>query len=281
MSEVTVGDPPAEGRDTGLKVCPECGRNVKRLIREKCGACYERARQAGAEPVRTWPELDPEFRALLLPVPRTNHTFARRVFAYVDASGDCWEWTGTTDDNGYGIIGRGGRGGGNLRAHSAVWQLLVGAIPDGMVFDHLCRNRPCVNPDHGEIVTPGENTKRGYGVSRGLGARKVCNYGHPLDGITFVNGRAIRYCKTCARSKMRAKYVPTPRDFDSGRAREVIMRSKAGERPADIARAMNIDYNAAKRIARDWRNGGYQSLGIPIVALRLKTRDKGRARSLR
>jgi HNH endonuclease len=250
-----------------LRICAECGCPAERIIRERCSTCYERARRNGAISVRTLPPLDPEFEALLLPVPGTNRTFAQRVFACVDASGDCWEWTGTLTDDGYGTIGRGGRGAGNIGAHCAVWQLLVGAIPDGMVYDHLCRNRSCVNPDHGEIVPPGENTKRGYGASRGLGARKVCDYGHPLDGMKRKpNGKPIRYCKTCVRERMRKAYVPKPRDFDSGRAREVIMRSKAGERPADIARAMNIDYNAAKRITRDWRNGGYQSLGIPVAA---------------
>lgn len=250
-----------------IKACSECGNTTQRIIRERCSTCYERARRTGAISVRTWPELDPELEALLLPVPRTNHTFARRVFAYVDASGDCWEWTGTTDEDGYGVIGRGGRGSGMLKAHGAVWQLLVGAIPDGMVYDHLCRSHSCVNPDHGEIVPPGENTKRGYGASFGLGARTVCGYGHPLDGIRKNRNKIVRYCKTCRREKQAAKYVPKPRHFDADRAREVIVRYKAGERPADIARAIGISLNTAKRIARDWRNGGYQSLGIAVTEL--------------
>lgn len=251
-----------------FQICTECGCIPKRVIREKwCGTCYARGVRSGAIAVRTLPALDPEFEALLLPVPGTNRTFARRVFACVDASGDCWEWTGTIRDDGYGTVGKGGRGAGNMVAHLAVRELLVGPVPDGMVHDHLCRNRSCVNPDHGEIVTPGENTKRGYGASHGLGARKVCGYGHPLDGAKRKpNGKPVRYCKTCVRLRTHARYVPKPRYFDSDRAREVIMRSKAGERPADIARAMGIDQNAAKRIARDWRNGGYQSLGIPIAA---------------
>lgn len=247
--------------------CADCGQVAERIIRERCSTCYERARRTGVISVRSWPPLDPEVEALLLPVPGTNSTFARRVLAYVDASGDCWKWTGTIQDDGYGTIGKGGRRAGRMVAHRAVRELLVGPIPDGMVHDHLCRNRSCVNPDHGEIVTPGENTKRGYGISHGLRARKVCGYGHPLDGLRRKpNGKPVRYCKTCARDQMRAKYVPKPRYFDADRAREVIMRYKAGERPADIARAMNIDQNITKRIARDWRNGGYQSLGIPIAA---------------
>lgn len=246
-----------------IEICPECGRKPKgRVIAGRCSGCYESVRR-GVE--KDWPPLDPEFQALLLPVPGTNHTFARRVFAYVDACGDCWEWTGTLRDDGYGTIGKGGRSSGPMVAHRAVWLLLVGAIADGMVFDHLCRNRSCVNPDHGEIVPPGENTKRGYGASHRFGKRKNCDYGHPLDGIRGQRNKTYRYCKTCRREKEAARYVPKPRYFDADRARGVILRYRAGEKPADIARAMDINLNTAKRIARDWRNGGYQSLGIAVT----------------
>ena len=154
MSEATFGTPSPEDDDgilvVGLKVCTECGRDAKRLIRKKCGACYER--QRCARPPR-WAPLDPEIAVLLLLVPRTSPTFAQRVFHYVDASGDCWEWTGTLDDDGYGVIGRGPRGTGTIAAYRAVWELLVGPIPDGMSYDHLCKNHACVNPGHAEIVT--------------------------------------------------------------------------------------------------------------------------------
>jgi hypothetical protein len=49
-------------------------------------------------------------------------------------------------------------------AHRAVYELLVGPIPDGHHLDHLCRYRPCVCPDHLEPVIPKENTYRGNGV---------------------------------------------------------------------------------------------------------------------
>jgi hypothetical protein len=209
MTEVTSGDP-SEGDQGGilvarLPVCTECGREVKQLKRKMCGTCYMRDRRGGGAARRV--PLDPEIAALLLPVPGTSASFAERVFTYVDATGDCWEWTGALDGHGYGVIGKGGRGSGNMPAHCAVWSLLVGAIPDGMVYDHLCRRPTCCFPGHGEIVTDEENKRRGYSMSVLYAKRTTCNFGHPLDGRTLdsKSGRTIRYCKTCAREKARAR----------------------------------------------------------------------------
>ena len=164
MSEATSGVLPAEGptgeSGSGLKVCTECGRGVEKLTRKMCGTCYMRVRRGGGVARRV--PLDPEIAVLLLPVPGTSPSFAERVFTYVDASGDCWEWTGAKDQNGYGVIGRGGRGTGNMPAHCAAWSLLVGPIPDGMQYDHLCRRHDCVFPGHGEIVTAEINKARGF-----------------------------------------------------------------------------------------------------------------------
>jgi len=197
MSEASSGEPSPEDP----VVCPECGRIPKRWIAGKCGACYEAARHGRG--LRKWPPLDPEITAALFQVPGTSRTFARRVFSHIDTSGDCWEWTSGKSDGGYGKIGRGARGAGQMAAHRAVWQLLVGPIADGLELDHLCRNHGCVNPDHLEPVTPGVNQRRGFGPSGLYARREVCdNGGHPLDGRRT---RGDRYCKTCNRERERAR----------------------------------------------------------------------------
>jgi HNH endonuclease len=145
-----------------------------------------------------------------LPVPRTSATFAARVFAKIDASGDCWEWTAAKDKAGYGVMGRGSQAAGKIQAHRAVWELLVGSIPAGMEYDHLCRNRGCVNPDHGEIVTPEENKRRGFGSAVLYSIRETCEFGHALDGHRRNGDRTVRYCKTCARERQNARHVPKP-----------------------------------------------------------------------
>lgn len=50
--------------------------------------------------------------------------------------------------------------GGMWPTHRLVWLLERGEIGDGLTLDHLCRNRRCVNLDHLEPVSSGENTRR-------------------------------------------------------------------------------------------------------------------------
>jgi len=35
-------------------------------------------------------------------------------------------------------------------------------VSEGLTIDHLCGVKRCVNPDHMEVVTRGENTRRYY-----------------------------------------------------------------------------------------------------------------------
>ncbi len=41
------------------------------------------------------------------------------------------------------------------------YEFVFGAIPPGLVIDHTCCNRSCVNPHHMDVVTNTENIRRG------------------------------------------------------------------------------------------------------------------------
>jgi hypothetical protein len=67
-------------------------------------------------------------------------------------------WTGRVNEHGYGRFHIGNR---QFYAHRYFYEILRAPIPAGLVLDHLCRVPRCVNPDHLEPVTRGENVRRG------------------------------------------------------------------------------------------------------------------------
>jgi hypothetical protein len=69
----------------------------------------------------------------------------------------CWLWTGSIKGTGYGQIMIDGR---PARAHRVAYELLRAEIPSGLVLDHLCGIKACVNPWHLEPVTQAINVQR-------------------------------------------------------------------------------------------------------------------------
>jgi hypothetical protein len=147
-----------------------------------------------------------------------------RFWAKVEITGFCWNWTaGTT--RGYGVISLGGRHGEKVYAHRWSYQHLVGAIPEGMAIDHLCRNILCVNPDHLEPVPNSENVRRGA-VSRNKAG--VCKYGHPLD-YQRPDGHG-RNCTTCNTERNGARYKSDPEFRERVLARQQAHREANKDR---------------------------------------------------
>lgn len=124
-----------------------------------------------------------------------------RFWSKVRPEGDCWVWTASTRNGGYGQFRIDGR---VKVAHRLAFEELRDEIPGGLVLDHLCRNRKCVNPDHLDPVTDQVNIARGEG---GVNQRRKthCPQGHPYDEQNTRRYRTGRYCRTCGGGTDRKK----------------------------------------------------------------------------
>lgn len=110
-------------------------------------------------------------------------------------SGECYLWKRKLDKDGYGTFYFRKK---NRRAHRVAYFIANGSIGDGMVIDHICKNRNCVAISHLREITTRQNSLEN---SRSLGAinamKTHCKFGHPFDR---KYGKQ-RYCSKCQSEK--------------------------------------------------------------------------------
>ena len=75
--------------------------------------------------------------------------------------GACIVWTGAKMPSGYGGLRVDGK---VVYAHRYSWERVNGPIPEGMLIDHACHNRACVNADHLRLATPEQNARNRAGA---------------------------------------------------------------------------------------------------------------------
>ena len=99
-------------------------------------------------------------------------SLADRVHANTDKTGDCWLWTGSTMNTGYGVVFINGK---TILAHRAAYEVANGPIPAGMLIDHKCHKPRCVKPSHIHAVTQKQNmeNRKGAQTRSKSGARGV------------------------------------------------------------------------------------------------------------
>ena len=80
----------------------------------------------------------------------------------VQVGPECWEWVGSKDVKGYGVMKIAGV---TYAAHRMAFERAHGPIPSGAYICHKCDNPPCVNPAHLYVGTHADNMRDK--VSRG------------------------------------------------------------------------------------------------------------------
>lgn len=115
-----------------------------------------------------------------------------RFWSKVDKSAECWIWHSTRIWNGYGHFRANGK---KVLAHRWIYEHHFGPIADGLVVDHMCHARECVNPAHLQVVSRKENNENLQGPRKGniSGVRGVTWYepGRSWKAGLSHNGKQI------------------------------------------------------------------------------------------
>lgn len=109
---------------------------------------------------------------------RTQERFWSKVV--ITTPDECWMWTPPPMSTGYGQFRVKPK---TLLAHRVAFEITKGAIPPGMIIDHRCRNRRCVNPGHLQAVSAKANAENLGGAQR-----------NSASGI-----RGVHWLKTCGK----------------------------------------------------------------------------------
>lgn len=129
--------------------------------------------------------------------------YERLLSEVITTSDDCWEVQRMRNNAGYSRVQIGGGGGSYVQGHRLSYERNVGPIPDGMVVDHVCRNRTCINPDHLQLLTMPQNSGR-----NAWSLKTHCPQGHPYDEQNtywYPGEGRHRQCRACGREKSRLR----------------------------------------------------------------------------
>lgn len=132
-------------------------------------------------------------------------SFEFNFWSKVSIGDGCWMWMKGINHSGYGHIRINDR---RYLSHRVSYRLIIGAIPEGLQLDHLCRVRACVNPSHLEPVTNLANSRRRFVfVKATLDERTHCWQGHLLDSRnTYTYPGHSNKCRRCHNESSARKY---------------------------------------------------------------------------
>ena len=122
----------------------------------------------------------------------TNEIVGQKILTrFYEDENRCWVWVGAVDGRGYGNVKIGQKW---FRTHRLSYLIFVEDLIKGLVIDHICRNKLCMNPNHLEQVTQQTNLHRGNTNIN----KRICKNGHPFDDKnTRYTSSGSRQCRRC------------------------------------------------------------------------------------
>lgn len=175
-------------------------------------------------------------------------SLADRFFEKYERGDGCWEWLGSRNSSGYGLVSDGRK---HRRASRVSWELHVGPIPVGLFILHACDNPPCVRPGHLRPGTQVENVremvKKGRWRDKGTASR-VARY----RSIRQPRGRRVtKPCEYC-----RVQFKAKQSNIKVGRARFCSRGCwGAARRAAPRVERLNVELFWSKVDKSDGPNG--------------------------
>lgn len=147
----------------------------------------------------------------------------------------CWIWPGAPGGRGYGRWGNRG-----VMAHRAVYELMVGPIPDGHQIGHTCHDladcaggtecphRLCVNwLRHLSPMVSAANLLASRNTVNAINAAKDhCPKEHPYDKANTVYRNGRRHCRECDRLRA-SRYYQGNLETVRAKAREYQRRRRS------------------------------------------------------
>lgn len=153
---------------------------------------------------------------------RNRRPLAARFWEKVDRSGECWLWTASRDEWGYGRL----KTEFGHHAHRIAYALTNGPIPTGLIVMHHCDTPACVRPDHLFLGTHADNAhdrdRKGRAAKPPKAPGTLCHFSRLTDAEVI----------------------------------EIRRRYAAGARQVDLAAAFGVSDGAIYAVVheRSWRH---------------------------
>lgn len=173
-----------------FRSCTIVGCQRKLLCKGLCNTHYIRLRKYG--------DLDHCEHAFT--VPDKLNKFSERT------SSGCLVWTGNINSGGYGLIKVNNK---TASAHRVIWEYYRGVVPKGLVVDHICRVRHCVDVEHMQVVTYEQNMEN-LGAAHAdskSGIRGVWKSPTGKKWVARVQGTRAKYLGTFATKEAASEAV--------------------------------------------------------------------------